>query len=139
LIVTPWRGLILPDLPNVDPDLMKTLTDSGLSLDSRSGWSQVSACTGAPGCTNAHARTQPVAAQLAELAGAGAGLPVHVVACERRCGSTTSEHVEVLLGPSEWLVQIRSTAVVRSTTQQSGTLTEMSTLANAVACARNDW
>lgn len=137
LIVTPWRGLVLPDLASVDPGLMKTLTNSGLSLDSRSGWSQVSACTGAPGCVNAYTRTQPVAVQLAELGGAAAGLPVHVVACERRCGSPTSEHVEVLLGSSEWRVLARSLAATRSTTQQSGMLTEMSTLASAVASARN--
>ncbi len=107
LIVTPWRGLVVPDLdPGLDVNAVAArLAAVGLSLDAGSGWPLVSACAGAPGCARAAAPTRPIAALIAETrCGASsstrgpAALPVHVVACERRCGSPAAEHIEVLVG-----------------------------------------
>lgn len=95
VVVTPWRGLLIPDLLQVH-DAVELLTGVGLSSDPNSGWRSVSACTGAPGCDKASAATGNVASMLAATPTHHGTLPVHVVACERRCGSPSGPHVEVL-------------------------------------------
>jgi precorrin-3B synthase len=99
LIVTPWRTLVIPDLrsPVTDLDaLVADLEKAGLVTDPHSGRHGVSACTGAPGCASAAAVTRPIATLLATAGGGPDTRPVHVVACERRCGSPAVDHVEVL-------------------------------------------
>ena len=91
LIVTSWRGVLVPDLPS---DVRFALPR--LSLDPESGWRHVTACTGAPGCAKAAGPTAPVATALARQL-AGTASAVHVVGCERRCGSPAADHLEVLL------------------------------------------
>jgi sulfite reductase beta subunit-like hemoprotein len=88
--------VIVPDLATaweVDQDLARV----GLSGDARSGWRHISACTGAPGCTGAAAPTRPVASYLAGQRESGTQLPIHVVACERRCGAPSADHLEVFV------------------------------------------
>ena len=105
LVVTPWRGLLIPDIQN-DLALENDVADlgsAGFMLDPLSPWRGITACAGAPGCAKAAAATRPVAARLARVSSA-AGLDVHVVACGRRCGAPTGDHVEVLAGPSGFTV-----------------------------------
>jgi precorrin-3B synthase len=136
VIVTPWRGLLIPDLTHDVDRSAKSLTDVGLSVESASGWSEVSACTGAPGCNNANASTRPVAAEMVDVVRRTNGLPVHVVACERRCGAPVTEHIEIALGQGNWQVGVRSLARHHSP-RGSGATTDMSALAHVVAQARN--
>jgi len=114
LIATPWRGIVVPDL--VDGSAARAaLSRVGLFLEGSSGWRAMSACTGAPGCRRAGAPTRPVAAVLATEESAETNLPVHVVACERRCGSPAGDHVEVLVSSGskgqQFTVTRRSTAL----------------------------
>lgn len=104
LVVTPGHGLLLPDLPMAvdSPELAQVvdlLAASGLPSSPDSGWIGVSACTGAPGCGRAAGPTTAVATEIAHDAsrtGARAE-PVHVVACERRCGAPALAHREVMI------------------------------------------
>ena len=97
LIVTPWRGIVVPDVPTEmsNASTLEHQFDSlGLSLDPESGWRNLSACTGAPGCSAALGSTRPIAERLAAQMTSGARLPVHVIGCERRCGAPQSDHLE---------------------------------------------
>ena len=99
LIVTPWHGLVVSDLPMAPSSaevtaLAASLTAAGLPSTADSGWIGVTACTGAPGCGRAGGATAPVAARIAASVNAH---PVHVVACERRCGAPAVAHREVLV------------------------------------------
>ena len=99
LVVTPWRGLLVPDLE----DDVIGLEAAGFTLDPTSPWRGITACAGAPGCAKAAAATRPVATLLARTSGAGSP-DVHVVACGRRCGSPAGDHIEVLAGPTGFIV-----------------------------------
>lgn len=88
VIVTPWRGLVLP--VSADP---AALLEAGFVLDGDSPWSRVTACTGAPGCNLAAGNTRALARRVA-----AAPVPddaVHVVGCERSCGAPHSPHTLV--------------------------------------------
>lgn len=97
LVVTPWRGVVVPDLEPADADdVTARLTDAGLIADAGSPWVGVTACAGAPGCASASVETRAVAAQIVDFPRDHPELPVHVVACERRCGAPATDHVEVI-------------------------------------------
>ncbi|MET0862880.1 MAG: cobalamin biosynthesis protein CobG [Nakamurella sp.] len=100
LIVTPWRSILVPGLPpSTAAGLVGQLSEVGLELTAEPSWRGITACTGAPRCAHGVGETRPLAAAIAgrravaEVPGAGA---VHVVGCERRCGSPNAEHIEVL-------------------------------------------
>jgi precorrin-3B synthase len=102
LVITPWRGVLVPDLPpDLAGDLAHTLAEAGLENDDASPWRGITACTGAPQCAQGVGQTRPLARSIARFRGArpdpaDSGLPVHVVGCGRRCGSPDVEHIEVL-------------------------------------------
>lgn len=100
LVITPWHGVLVPDLRMAADSaelaqLAAWLAAAGLPA-ADSGWAGVSACTGAPGCARAAGPTSSVAARFAHRAVPGAE-PVHVVACERRCGAPSGAHLEVMI------------------------------------------
>lgn len=77
LRMTPWRMLLIEGachLPRIP----------GLILDPQDPRLRLRACTGAPGCAQAHAATRPIARQLAAHLPAGAVL--HVSGCAKGCG-----------------------------------------------------
>jgi precorrin-3B synthase len=138
LVITPWNGLIVTDLPmavgSTELDrLAATLAAAGLPSTADSGWIGVSACTGAPGCARAAGPTAPVATRIAAR-GAGAD-PVHVVACERRCGAPAVAHREVMIELTGELSRHRParTDDGRTMRRRTGPLTEMSTAASESA------
>jgi precorrin-3B synthase len=93
LAVTPWRAVVVPDLPRADiPGVAAELDLAGLVLDPGSPWVGVSACTGTPGCAKSRADVQADAARFIGMP----GLPVHWAGCERRCGHPAGRHVDVL-------------------------------------------
>jgi precorrin-3B synthase len=104
LIVTPWRSVVVPDVPaDAVADAVRTLAAAGLGVEDDWPWRALTACTGAPGCANAHASTVDRAAQLAgsrPTAREHDSLPVHVVGCARRCGAPAGPHVEWLATPA---------------------------------------
>lgn len=77
LRLTPWRMLLVEGRQTV-PDL------PGLILDADAPLLRLRACTGAPGCPQAHAATQPLARRLAAHLPPGAIL--HVSGCAKGCG-----------------------------------------------------
>ena len=93
VVITPWRGLLLPD----SADHLDDLAAAGFVVDDDTAWAQVSACVGAPFCARARIDTTEIATA---LAAAGGPLPrTHVSGCERRCGAPTGDHLD-LVAPS---------------------------------------
>jgi len=89
--ITPWRSVVLPDLP----DAAGVLADAaglGFGVDTGSPWLRVTACAGRPGCASALADVQ------ADAAGFAARWPeriVHVSGCARHCGRPAATQVDV--------------------------------------------
>jgi len=100
LVVTPWRGVLVPDLPVSEAGTAAELLIAvGLELDDGSPWQGVTACTGAPRCAHGQGETRSLAGQIVRARWPGTasvGEPVHVVGCSRRCGSPSGAHVEAL-------------------------------------------
>lgn len=92
VVITPWRGLVLPGAAGSLP----ALAEAGLVVDDASVWSQLTACIGAPGCARSAISTQRMAAELAEMLPGPPVLPVHLSGCERRCGSPSGAHVDLV-------------------------------------------
>jgi precorrin-3B synthase len=94
LIVTPWRGVLVPDLP-VDSaaDVLADLTGAGLVADDASPWRGVTACPGSPRCARGTGDTEVLARRVAVESARPSALPVHVVACPRACGRPATRHV----------------------------------------------
>ena len=89
VIITPWRGLIVPGGASGLPELLAT----GLVVDERSGWALVSACVGAPHCARTTVDTRAIAVDLVDR---GVTERVHVSGCGRRCGAPRVPHRELV-------------------------------------------
>ena len=90
VIITPWRGVVIP----YAAARLGDLPAAGLMGDDGSPWTMISACVGAPYCSSAHGETLSVARELAATPG-----PVprtHVSGCERRCGAPNHAHRELV-------------------------------------------
>ncbi|MEV4747318.1 precorrin-3B synthase [Streptosporangium sp. NPDC049248] len=114
--VTPWRTIVVPDLPPREVDGRRAaLADAGLVGDPASPWLGLTACVGRPGCAKAladvHADVHAgVHANGGTGSESGAGgpdgvrpprsrtraLPVHWSGCERRCGRPRGQVVDVV-------------------------------------------
>lgn len=92
VVVTPWRGLVVPGAAAALPEL----AGAGLIVDDASVWSQLTACVGAPGCAKSAISTQALAADLAVALRVAPTLPAHVSGCARRCGSPPGRHVDLM-------------------------------------------
>ena len=85
LVVTPWRSVVLPDLP--DEGVGARLAAAGLVLDPSSPWLQVTTCAGRPGCARSLADVRADASAAVAADGLPAsGVRQHWAGCERRCG-----------------------------------------------------
>lgn len=108
LRLTPWRSVLLEgvqDRPCL-PDLITQADDTRL---------RISACTGAPGCTQAAAATRPLARALATSLAAGQTL--HVSGCTKGCAHPAETLTVVATADGYNLIQ-RGTAA--STPDWSG-------------------
>ncbi|MUN39593.1 precorrin-3B synthase [Actinomadura litoris] len=94
IIVTPWRGVVLPDLPDM-PDFPGLVTAPE--------WEGLTSCAGRPGCARS---LTDVRADAARARRAQGGLPVHWSGCERQCGRPADRHVAVVAGPGGYEVRL---------------------------------
>jgi precorrin-3B synthase len=75
-------------------DRLPELVEAGLVADDASAWTMISACVGAPWCSQGRADTRSLAAQLAARPRA---LPrTHLSGCERRCGAPPGDHLDLV-------------------------------------------
>jgi precorrin-3B synthase len=89
--VTPWRSVVLPDLPDA-AGVLRDAARLGFGVDAASPGLRLSACVGRPGCASALADVQ------ADAAAFGARWPeriVHVSGCARHCGRPADTEIDV--------------------------------------------
>jgi precorrin-3B synthase len=95
LQLTPWRSIVVPDLP--DADAAVVLTAAGLVLDPHSPWLRVTACAGRPGCAKSRADVRGDAARAVATGTLPAdGARQHWAGCERRCGRPGGDVLDVV-------------------------------------------
>jgi precorrin-3B synthase len=105
LIVTPWRGVVVPDLaPEAAEAWADRLAGAGLAVAPGSPWSGVTACAGRPGCAKSLADVRADATAAARFID---GLPVHWVGCARACGSPSFPHVRAEATADGYLITHR--------------------------------
>lgn len=104
IIVTPWRGVVIPDLPDV-PDFPGLVTTPG------SGWEGLTSCAGRPGCAKS---LTDVRADAARARAAVDGLPVHWSGCDRQCGRPAERHASVVATPGGYEVRLGDEVRARS-------------------------
>ena len=93
LVITPWRGVVVPDLaPEAADRWLRELGEVGLATGAHSRWVGVTACAGRPGCAKALADVRADAEAAASFVD---GLPAHWIGCARGCGSPSGAHVRV--------------------------------------------
>ncbi|MGY2066098.1 precorrin-3B synthase [Blastococcus sp. SYSU DS0619] len=93
--LTPWRSVVVPDLP--DASALPALTAVGLVLDPGSAWLWVTACAGRPGCAKSLADVRSDATRaVASGALPADGARQHWAGCGRRCGRPAGEVVDVV-------------------------------------------
>ncbi|GIE93220.1 nitrite/sulfite reductase [Paractinoplanes rishiriensis] len=104
LVVTPWRGILLPDLsPKEAAGWLPALAEIGLPVEPGSRWSGVTACAGRPGCARSLADVRATATAATRFVD---GRPVHWTGCARGCGSPATPHVRVEATPTGWSVTV---------------------------------
>jgi precorrin-3B synthase len=92
VVVTPWRGVVVPD----GAISLPALAAAGLLTHDRSTWSALTACVGSPGCAKSAISTRGLATALTAALDRPTALPVHVSGCPRRCGAPSGAHVDLV-------------------------------------------
>jgi precorrin-3B synthase len=89
LRLTPWQGLLLPNIPLKAADsVLLALADLGLLTDANEPLSQLIACTGSAACGKGLADSKADALRLAARLRSGTARPqVHLSACPRSCAA----------------------------------------------------
>lgn len=108
VVITPDRTVVIP---HADTDAARGLGAAGLLVDPADPRHAVTACIGGPGCAKASGPTAGVARAEAVTETLATGLPVHVVACERRCGAPAGAHLELLVTRAGLHRHLRPTGV----------------------------
>lgn len=93
VVITPWRGLVIPGAAGS----LGWLGEHGLVVSDSEVWSKISACVGSPGCAKSRISTADLAR---ELAGQPLRRRAHIIGCERRCGAPVDDHVG-LVAPAD--------------------------------------
>jgi precorrin-3B synthase len=89
LRLTPWQGLLLPNIPEHSADnLLHALSELGLLIDAQEPLSNLIACTGSAACAKGLADSKADALLLAKRLRASTARPqVHLSACTRSCAA----------------------------------------------------
>ncbi|WP_307834147.1 precorrin-3B synthase [Paractinoplanes lichenicola] len=125
LVVTPWRGVVVPDLTaEAARRWARALDEVGLPVEPTTRWAGVTACAGRPGCAKSLADVRADADSTSTYSD---GLPVHWIGCPRGCGSPSGAHVRVEATPAGYAV-----------TRQPDGETFTGDTAHAVAAARRN-
>lgn len=101
LRLTPWRMVLVEGLQRA-PALPGLVTDPADAL------LRVVACTGAPGCPQAHGATRPLAQRLAPAVPPGQTL--HVAGCAKGCAHPGPADLTLTAGPQGWTLIRHGTA-----------------------------
>ncbi|WP_353950560.1 cobalamin biosynthesis protein CobG [Knoellia sp. S7-12] len=94
VVLTPWRSVVVPG----GAAHLDMLLRAGLVTEPDGPWARLSACVGAPSCRRTAVPTLDLARSAAESVASRrltATQDVHVVGCERRCGTGVSDRVLV--------------------------------------------
>jgi precorrin-3B synthase len=103
LQLTPWRSVVLADLP--DGGSAAALAAAGLVLDPDSAWLRVTACAGRPGCARSLGDVRADATAAVSTGTLPAeGARQHWAGCERRCGRPRADVVDVVATGSGYRV-----------------------------------
>ncbi|WP_026926567.1 hypothetical protein [Granulicoccus phenolivorans] len=93
VVLTPWKNLVVP---RVAASRLGVLRRAGFITAPQDTWAQVTACTGLPGCRKSSIDTLRLAQQLVDALPVPPRLSVHLVGCERACGTPSREHVTLV-------------------------------------------
>lgn len=101
LRITPWRSMLLPDLPNgVIAEIERSLDGLGLARRATTAWSQLIACSGSTGCAESATDTQADAAAIAQFLDHHLPLDrpitIHVTGCPKSCAAHGSSDITLL-------------------------------------------
>lgn len=101
LHLTPWQGVLLPDIGERDAsDVQQLLEALGLVTSANAPLAHLVACSGSVGCAKAHADTKADALQLASRLSQSAARPsVHLSGCPRTCASACIQPYTLLAQP----------------------------------------
>ena len=103
LRLTPWQGLLLPNIPEHSADkLLHALAELGLLTDAQEPLSNLIACTGSAACAKGLADSKADALHLAERLRASNARPqVHLSACPRSCAAAHTAPFTLLASSAE--------------------------------------
>ncbi|CDF82023.1 precorrin-3B synthase [Pseudomonas knackmussii B13] len=88
LRLTPWQGVLLPNIPNERADaVLAALDDLGLTTSAEQPLSRLIACSGSTGCARGLADTKGDALRLAERLQEPLPAGVHLCGCPRSCAA----------------------------------------------------
>jgi len=107
VVLTPWRGLVVPDAA----DRLADLVAVGLVAEAASPWTAISACVGAPWCAKGRVDTRALVQSVASLEARWDR--THVSGCERRCGAPTGPHVDLVAPSRDALLALARPELVR--------------------------
>lgn len=117
VVVTPWRSVVVRD----GADRVADLVAAGLVAGPDGPWARLSACVGAPSCRRTTVATLDLARSAAEAV-SSSRLPVdrdvHVVGCERLCGTRASATVVVAPLSTDEVVSALTTSAEPSRGEQ---------------------
>ena len=95
LRMTPWQGLLLPNVAvHLADQALQALQSTGLLTDAGQPLAQLIACTGSSGCAKAHADTKHDAMRLAQRLPRARAL--HLSGCSRSCAAAHTAPVTLL-------------------------------------------
>lgn len=102
LRLTPWQGLLLPNIPEQSADkLLHALSELGLLTDASQPLGNLIACTGSTGCAKGLSDSKADALHLAErLRPCTARPQVHLSACPRSCAAAHTAPFTLLASSS---------------------------------------
>lgn len=112
VVVTPWRSIVVRGGAHG----VAGLRQAGLVTEPEGPWARISACVGAPSCRRTTVPTLDLARSAAETVasrGLTATQDVHVVGCERRCGTGVSDRVLVAPPTVDDVVAAMTPAAIR--------------------------
>lgn len=107
LHLTPWQGLLLPDVPaDKALELLTALANLALTTDPAAPLARLVACTGSAGCAKGQADTKGDALRLAERL--PADVEVHLSGCPRSCAlAGQAPHTLLAVAPGRYDLFVR--------------------------------